>query len=116
MMVLNEEERLKCEIQVDGIRLKHVSKFKYLECVFDESGTDGINCSRKLVSGRRVAVAIRSLVNQTLFVPVLIYGSETMLWKEKEISRMRAVQMDNLRGLLGIRRMDRVPNTRIREF
>ena len=30
-----------------------------------------------------------------------------MLWKEKERSRIRTVQMDNLRGLLGIRRMDR---------
>ena len=30
-----------------------------------------------------------------------------MLWKEKERSRMRVVQMDNLRGLLGIRRMNR---------
>ena len=39
-----------------------------------------------------------------------------MLWKEKEISRIRVVQMDNLRGLLGIRRMDRVPNARIREL
>ena len=36
-----------------------------------------------------------------------------MLWK-KERSRIRAVQMDNLRGLLGIRRMNRVPNTWIR--
>ena len=27
-----------------------------------------------------------------------------------------AVQMDNLRGLLGIRRIDRVPNAQIREF
>ena len=39
-----------------------------------------------------------------------------MLWREKEGCRMRAVQMDNLRGLLGIRRMDRVPNARIREL
>ena len=31
-------------------------------------------------------------------------------------SRIRAVQMDSLRGLLDIRRMDRVPNTRIREL
>ena len=31
-----------------------------------------------------------------------------VLRKEKERSRVRAVQMDNLRGLLGIRRMDRV--------
>ena len=30
--------------------------------------------------------------------------------------RIRAVQMDNLRGLLGIRRMDRVPNAWIREL
>ena len=49
------------------------------------------------MSGRRVAGAIRSLVNakylqlecarllhEALLVPVLMYGSETMLWKEKE--------------------------------
>ena len=29
---------------------------------------------------------------------------------------MRAVKMDNLRGLLGVRRTDIVPNTRIRQF
>ena len=29
---------------------------------------------------------------------------------------MKAVQMDNLRGLLGIRRMDRVPSARIMEL
>ena len=45
-------------------------------------------------------------------MPVLMYVSKTMLWKER--SRILGVQMDNLRGLLGIRRMDRVPNTWIR--
>ena len=77
--------------------------------VLDESGTDGAECSRKVASGRRVARAIRSLVNTrdlqlecarvlhgTLFIPVLMYGSETMFWK-KDISRIRAVKMDNLR-------------------
>ena len=29
---------------------------------------------------------------------------------------IRAVQVDNLRGLLGISRMDKVPNARIREL
>ena len=47
-------------------------------------------------------------MNETLLVPVVMYGSETMLSKEKERSRVWAVQMDNLRGLLGIMRMDRV--------
>ena len=45
-----------------------------------------------------------------------MYGSETTLWKEKGRSRVRAVQMDNLRGLLGTRRMDMVPNARIKEL
>ena len=55
------------------------------------------------------------VLHETLLVPVLMHGSQTMLWKE-ERSRIRAVQMDNLRGLLGIRRMDRVQNARIREL
>ena len=54
--------------------------------------------------------------HKTLLVPVLIYSSETMLWKEKERSRIMAVQMYNLRELLGITRMDRVLNARTREL
>ena len=49
-------------------------------------------------------------------MPVLMYDSETMIWREKERSRIRAVQMDNLRGLLGIRRMDKVLNALIRQL
>ena len=45
-----------------------------------------------------------------------MYGSEIMLWKENERSRIRAEWMDNLRGLLGIRRMDRVLNAWIKEL
>ena len=60
--------------------------------VLDKSGTDGAGHSRKVVSRRRVARAIRSLVNardlklecarvlgETLFVPVIMYGCDTML-------------------------------------
>ena len=56
------------------------------------------------------------VLHETLRAPVLTYGSETMLWKERERSRIRVVQMDNLRGLPGFRRMDRVPDARIREL
>ena len=123
------EEGLECEVHVDGIRLEHVSEFKYFGCVLEESGTDWVECSRKVTSGRRVAGAISSLVNardllfecgrvlhETLLLPVLMYGSETMILKEKERSMIRDVLMYNLRGLLGIKRMDIVPNARIREL
>ena len=36
--------------------------------------------------------------------------------REKGRSRIRTVQMDNLRGMLGIRRVDKVPNAWIREL
>ena len=58
----------------------------------DESGTDGAECSREVKGGRRVAGAIRSVVNtkdlqiecakvlhKPFFVSLLMYGSETML-------------------------------------
>ena len=60
LMVLNGEEGLECEVHVDGICLEHVLKFKYLGCILDELGTDWAECSRNVVSGRRVAGAIKS--------------------------------------------------------
>ena len=49
-------------------------------------------------------------------MPVLIYSSETLIWKEKERARIRSVQMNNLRSLLCIKRMDKVLDAGIREL
>ena len=96
VMVMNGEEGLEFEVHVDGIRLEHVSDFKYLGCVLDESGIDRVECNRRVASWRRVAGAIRSLLmleicslsvlvlHEILLVPVLIYGSETMIWRDLE--------------------------------
>ena len=56
------EERMQCEICVDVMRLEYVVEFKYYGCVLDESGTNETECQRKVTNGRRVAVAIRSLL------------------------------------------------------
>ena len=58
MLALNGEEGLKCEVSVDGVRLEHVSEFKYLRCILDELGTYEAECSRRVVSRRRVASAL----------------------------------------------------------
>ena len=67
-------------------------KLKYLGCVLDGSGEDVAECRRKVVSGRKVAGAIRSLINvrslqlecarvlhEALLVPVMSYVSETII-------------------------------------
>ena len=120
----NWEEGLVCEIYVDRICLEHFSEFKYFEYVLDEA--EG---SREPVSGKSVTGVIRSLVDarslqlecvrvmhESLLMPVLTYSSETMIWKQKERSRIRALQIDNLRGLLGIRRRDKILNAWISEL
>ena len=43
--------------------INSMSQFKYLGCVLDESGTDVSECSWKVASAKRIAGAIRSLVN-----------------------------------------------------
>ena len=63
VMLMNGKEGLEYEVHIDGIRLEHVFEFKYFGCVLDEAGTDGTEYSRKVVSGRQVAGAIRSIVN-----------------------------------------------------
>ena len=57
-MVLNREEGLDFEVSVDEVQLEHVSEFKYLRGVLDESGTDEAEYSRKVASGKRVQVPL----------------------------------------------------------
>ena len=54
------------------------------------------------------------MLHEATLLSVLLHGNEKMLWREKEKSRIKVVQIDNLRGLLNIRSIDRVPNARVR--
>ena len=128
VMVVSEDSP-QCEVMLDDEQLEQVSEFKYLGYVLDEKGTDDAECSRKVVNGRKVAGAIKSLVNvkglslecarvlhEGMLLPVLLYGSETMVWNKKYRSKVQCVQMDNLRGMLGVKRINKVRNERIREW
>ena len=45
------------------------------------------------------------MLHEGLLLSVLLYVTETMIRRKKERSRIMAVQMDSLRGLIGIRRI-----------
>ena len=70
---------------------------------------------RSLVNASDLQLECARFLDESLLVPDLMCGSERMLWKVGR-SGIRAVQMENLRGLIGIRRMDRVLNTWVREL
>ena len=70
---------------------------------------------RSLLNARDLQLECARVLHESLLVPVLMYGSEALICREDR-SRIGAVQMDNLRGLLGMRGKDKVPNARIRQI
>ena len=112
-MVLGGKEGMECEIHVARTKLEQVTEFKYLGCVLNESDKNDAEHRGNVASWRKVASAIRYLVNArnlqlecekvlygTLLLPVLLYNIEAVVWREEKRSKIRTVQTDNLRGLL----------------
>ena len=58
VIVPNGEEGLESKAYVDGIRLEHVSEFKYLGCVLEESGLPAQSVVRKWRVGGRFQVSL----------------------------------------------------------
>ena len=48
---------------------------------------------RSLVNARSLQLECARILHKSLLAPVVTYCSETMIWKEKERSRIRTVQM-----------------------
>ena len=72
--------------------------------------------SPSLAKTRYLQLRCARVLHVVLLMPVPLYGSKRMLYRENERSWIRAVQMDNLKGLLGIGEVDKVRNARIREL
>ena len=49
-------------------------------------------------------------------MPLQVYGSRAMIWKEKESCKTMIEQMGNPRGLMGRRGTDAIPNGRAGEL
>ena len=56
---------LECEIHRDGMQLEYMLEFKFLGCFLDDPVVDEVECCRNMMSGRRVAVAIKSLCGES---------------------------------------------------
>ena len=57
-----------------------------------------------MVNAKGLHLECARVLHEALLMPVLLYGSRTIL-KEKRRSKIRVVQMDTLRCLLGIMKM-----------
>ena len=71
---------------------------------------------RSLVKARGLQLEWAKLLHEALPMPDLLYGSETMIWREENRSKIRDVHLDIMRGLLGEGRVHRKLDAWIREL
>ena len=127
MVVARREAQ--CRLNVDGVALKQVEKFKYLGSTFASDGKwdTEINIRigkagavmrelyRTIVAKRELSIRAKLAVFKAIYVPTLIYGHESWVMTERMRSQVQAAEMRFLRRVAGVRRIDRVRNSAIRE-
>ena len=115
-----------CNILMNGERLEEVEEFKYLGSVMSKYGGMDEEIRERVVKGRqamgtlnaimknrRVSMEVKKGLRDSIVLPTLTYGSETWTWSETHQSKIRAVEMDYLRGACGVTRWERESNERI---
>src|SRR5699024_5935177 len=70
---------------------------------------------RAMVGNAWLSMEAQVTIYNSLFRSVLTYGHESWILTERTRSRVQAAEMRFLRRIVGVSRMDRIRNTRIRE-
>ena len=114
-------------LQLGGIRLNRVKKFKYLGSLVEETGEmrkeidHRIQCgwnNWRRVSGvicdRRVPIRLKGKVHKSVVRPTMTYGLEAAPLKKTEEKRLDVAEMKMLRWMSGVTLRDKVRNEYIR--
>ena len=120
---------VKCSLQVDGVPLKQVEKFKYLGVTFTSDGRqdDEIDIRSgkasavmralhySVVMKRELSKKAKLSVFRSIFVPILTYGHESWVMTERMRSQVQACEMRFLRRIHGVTLLDKVRSSEIRD-
>ena len=68
----------------------------------------------KVFGNRGLSQKAKMQVYNAMVVPVMTYGCESWVLREKEKSRLQATEMSVLRRIVGVTRMDHIRNEEIR--
>ena len=68
----------------------------------------------KIMKGN-VSMEVKRALRNSILLPTLMYGSETWAWNRTQLSRVYAVEMNDLRGACGVTRWKGESNKSIYE-
>ena len=118
-----------CEVKIGDEVIEQVDAMKYLGVMISSDGSMEKEVEARIGSATRVIGGMNEIVlrrkelsrstklkvvNATM-MPMLMYGCETWNLSKQQQSRVQATQMNVLRRIEGVSRLDRVRNIDIRE-
>ena len=68
----------------------------------------------KVFENRRLSWKAKLQVYNAMVVPIMTYGCESWVLREKEKSRLQAIEMSMLRKIIAVTRRDHIRNEEIR--
>ena len=115
------------DISLNDRRMEEVETYRYLGVDMSSDGGMGEKVNHRITEANKVWGALKAVwkkrhisreakvgMYEGIIEPSLLYGCEVWSLKVLERKRMEAVEMNCLRNICGLRRIDRVPNVEIR--
>ena len=117
------------QVEVEGITIEQARETVYLGVRLGENGGMESELERRIGMAATTVGALREpvfgnkelskeaklRVYNVVVVPTLVYGCEAWVLKERDKSRVQAMKMKVLRGVVGVTRLDCVRNEEIRK-
>ena len=126
-MGLNEQE-YKGTIRLEKEEVKRVDDFKYLGSTVNSSGSCGSEVKRRVQAGwcgwrkvsgvlcdKKIPTALKGKIYKTVIRPAMLYGLETVALTQRQEAELEVAEMKMLRFSMGVTRLEKVRNNKIRE-
>lgn len=115
-------------ININNTKLAQVEKFVYLGGTITQSGSctedvqhrigkalGAFQALNKIWESKDIRCATKIELYKVMIVSILLYGAETWTLRKTDESKLHTFEMNCLRKILGVTRLDRIRNVDIRE-
>ena len=129
MRIGKNGEENEVNVSLNGRRMEEVETYRYLAVDISNDSGMGEEVNHRIGEARKAWGALKDVwkkrhisreakvgMYEGIIEPSLQHGCETWVLNVRDRKRMEAVEMNCLRNICGLRRIDRVPNVEIRRM
>ena len=127
VMKIGKNEVNEMNIELNARRMEEVTSYRYLGVDISSDSRMNEEVRHRIGEARKSAGALKDLwrkrhvlreakvgMYEGIVEPSLLYGCEAWAMNVHERKRVEAVEMNCLRSICGVRRIDRIPNAELR--